>query len=375
MIKHIKIENYRLFEEFETDSLARVNLVVGNNNSGKSSLLEAVHLLTSDDIRASVIYILHSRGEMVAGFIDGTARQIDGYQISQLFYTRQIKLGQQIRITSSAPQGANFKITLHEFAVERVDDGNALPAYASGTEYDLTLSRSYPGGLAAEQNGHQGNIITESLRLGEDGLLLYDPHNPRNRGGITQPKGKSKLLTTSYTGYDELARMWDMITLTPKEDRVVEALQILEPAVDRLSFTSRRTANSGILLRLKGQSEPIPLGSMGDGMRRILAIITSLVTVEDGTLLIDEIDTGLYHGAQVDMWRLVIETAVKQNAQVFATTHSWDCVKAFQEALDQSSDPTLGSLIRLEKHDAQMVAIPYSANELDIAVAQGIEVR
>lgn len=375
MIKHLKIENYRLFAEFETDSFARVNLVVGNNNSGKSSLLEAIHLLTSDDIRASVIYILHNRGEMVAGFIDGTARQIDGYQISQLFYTRQIKLGQYISIESSAPQSANFKITLHEFAVERVEASNAPQAYASGTEYDLTISRSYPGGHTAEQHGHQGNPITESLRLGEDGLLLYDPRFPRNRSGITQPKGKSKLLTTSYTGYDELARMWDMITLTPKEDRVVEALQILEPTVERLSFTSRRTANSGILLRLRGQSEPIPLGSMGDGMRRILTIITSLVTVEDGTLLIDEIDTGLYHGAQVDMWRLLIETAVKQNAQVFATTHSWDCVKAFQQALDQSSAPTLGRLIRLEKHDSQIVAIPYSANELDIAVTQGIEVR
>ena len=375
MIKHLKIENYRLFAEFETNSFARVNLVVGNNNSGKSSLLEAVHLLTSDDLRASVFYILHNRGEMVAGFIDGAARQIDGYQISQLFYTRQVKLGQYISIESSAPQSANFKIALHEFAVERIEDCNAPQAYASGTEYDLTISRSYPGGHTAEQHGHQGNTITESLRLGEDGLLLYDPRFPRNRGGITQPKGMSKLLTTSYTGYDELARMWDMITLTPKEDRVVEALQILEPTVERLSFTSRRTANSGILLRLRGQSEPIPLGSMGDGMRRILTIITSLVTVEDGTLLIDEIDTGLYHGAQVDMWRLVIETAVKQNAQVFATTHSWDCVKAFQQALDQSSDPTLGRLIRLEKHDSQIVAIPYSANELDIAVTQGIEVR
>lgn len=375
MLNHLKIENYRLFDKFETDSFARINLIVGDNNAGKSSLLEAIHLLTSDDIRASVFYILHNRGEMVGGFSDGTARQIDGYQISQLFYSRQIKLGEYISIKSFLPQPVNFKMTLQEFAVERIEDGNVSQAYAGGTEYDLTMSRSYSGNHTLEHHGHQGNTITESLRLSEGGLLLYDPRFPRNRNGVMPPKGKSKLLTPYFIGYDELARMWDMITLTPKEERVVEALQILEPAVDRLSFTSHRTANSGILLRLRGQSEPIPLGSMGDGMRRILAIIASLVTVEDGTLLIDEIDTGLYHGAQVDMWRLVIETAVKQNAQVFATTHSWDCVKAFQQALDQFGDPTLGNLLRLEKHGAEIVTVTYSSNELDIAVEQGIEVR
>jgi predicted ATP-dependent endonuclease of OLD family len=83
---------------------------------------------------------------------------------------------------------------------------------------------------------------------------------------------------------------------------------------------------------MRGQRDPIPLGSMGDGMRRILTLAMCAVNVENGFLLIDEIDTGLYYEVQADMWRLILETAQRLDVQVFATTHSWDCVSAFQEA-------------------------------------------
>ena len=114
---------------------------------------------------------------------------------------------------------------------------------------------------------------------------------------------------------------------------------------------------------------------MGDGMRRVLATVASLVSVGNGTLLVDEIDTGLYYGVLTDMWRLILETSARQNAQVFATTHSWDCVRAFQQALSNTTDPNSGCLIRLEKNDDKIEAVSYSPRELDIAIRQGIEVR
>ena len=70
MLRDITIENYRLFREFSLTSLARVNLIVGTNNSGKSSLLEAVYLLTSEGARSSLVNILHERGELVPGSVD-----------------------------------------------------------------------------------------------------------------------------------------------------------------------------------------------------------------------------------------------------------------------------------------------------------------
>jgi predicted ATPase len=129
------------------------------------------------------------------------------------------------------------------------------------------------------------------------------------------------------------------------------------------------------LLKLREEKQPIPLSSMGDGMRRVLAVVASLVSVDTGTLLIDEIDTGLHYSILKDMWRLLFELSARGNAQVFATTHSWDCVRAFQEALKDASDRSIGRLIRLERTDDQVEAIGYAAHELDIAIKQGIEVR
>ena len=152
-------------------------------------------------------------------------------------------------------------------------------------------------------------------------------------------------------------------------------MQIIEPDVERINFTSRPISNSGILIKLHGQDEPIPLRSMGEGMHRILALAMAAVTVENGVLLVDEIDTGLHYQTQTDMWRLILEIAERLNVQVFATTHSWDCITAFQEALAQSEDSSVGKLFRLSRKDENIRAIEYTPDELSIAVRQSIEVR
>ena len=231
------------------------------------------------------------------------------------------------------------------------------------------------GYLNLEQSKPGGETSSVYLRLDEEGLLVSGRSSQPYLRQKPKQSRTSRLITTNYPGYDELAVLWDKITLTPKEAKVVEALQILEPKVKRISFTSRQTSNSGILLSLEGQSDPIPLGSMGDGMRRILAIVASLVSVDKGTLLVDEIDTGLHHTALKNMWQLIFKTAYKQDAQVFATTHSWDCVKAFQQAISEFKDPKIGRLIRLEQRGDEIVEVSYLADELNIAVDQGIEVR
>ena len=47
LIRDLTIKGYRCFEDFSMDGLTRVNLLVGNNNSGKTSFLEAVYLLVN----------------------------------------------------------------------------------------------------------------------------------------------------------------------------------------------------------------------------------------------------------------------------------------------------------------------------------------
>jgi AAA15 family ATPase/GTPase len=212
-----------------------------------------------------------------------------------------------------------------------------------------------------------GTFTVNSFLVTENGFIESSIPSPSEQN--------NKFITTDYIDYTEIAELWDQITLTPKEEQLLDALRILEPEVERISFTSAPASNNRILLKLKGRNAPVPLSSMGDGMRRMLALAASLVSSEKGALLIDEIDTGLHYKALTNMWRLIIETAKKLDVQIFATTHSWDCLAAFQQALTQTKEDDLGTVFRLERKNGQIDHVSYTGKELAVAVAHDIEVR
>ena len=117
--------------------------------------------------------------------------------------------------------------------------------------------------------------------------------------------------------------------------------------------------------------ERIPVGSLGDGIWRLLGVALALVRASGGVLLVDEIDTGLHYSVLVDMWRLVFETARKLDVQVFATTHSRDCYEALAAVTEP--DRTEISLQRIERGKAEAVA--FTELEIRQAAERGLEVR
>jgi AAA15 family ATPase/GTPase len=108
------------------------------------------------------------------------------------------------------------------------------------------------------------------------------------------------------------------------------------------------TRRGGFVLGLKDKSR-IPLGSLGDGMRRMLALAASLVCSRDSAMFTDEIDTGLHYSVMSDMWKLVIGRAIASNVQVFATTHSWDCIEGL--SLLCQDDPSIQNKVSVQKID------------------------
>lgn len=358
MFSEVKIKNFRLFSDFHITDLAQVNLVVGLNNSGKSSLLEAIYLLANQNEPATIFELLTRRGEMIVPPEVQRRGMRRGYQLSHLFFDHHLTYEERIEIT-----GTNIrKLRLDMFLIAGVQQRSLFDP----EDVDETLP-------------------TDQLILdyGEDKQFFFPVYGDEIvesrpsqfwRRSETPDSLPVHLVTTEYLDYERMAFLWDNITLTEKEANVVKALKILEPAVQRISFTSRRTSNSGILVKLDDPNIRVPLGNLGDGMRRVLAVIASLVNAENGILLVDEIDTGLHHTALEDVWNVVFETAATLNIQVFATTHSWDCVKAFSHALKARASE-VGKLFRVEREQQNVHAIAYQAEDLAIAMRQHIEVR
>jgi AAA15 family ATPase/GTPase len=351
MLSDLTIQNYRGFRDLHIDNLARVNLIVGMNNSGKTSLLEAIYLLVNqEEVQRSLVEFIHNRNDIdKLPKLSGDVNQFKfprflHEEIRNLFHGFKSNINCNIYIHSQQEHNLSFtiqkKLDNHNFNQE------ALEIICSeGSNSAITINLNADG-----TNIRQGNL----------------PH---------LQKKPSLLLANSNLNLQQLSELWNNILLTPKENKVVSALQILEPSVRRIGFTNSLNYHSGVLLKLDAYPEPIPLISMGDGMRRILTIAMASVTVENGFLLVDEIETGLYYEAQSDMWRYIFEIAQELNVQVFATTHSWDCIVSFQEALAQSENNSIGKLLRLSRQNNDTRAVEYNSNELLVAVRQGIEVR
>jgi len=107
---------------------------------------------------------------------------------------------------------------------------------------------------------------------------------------------------------------------------------------------------------------------------RLFGITLALANCRDGFLLIDEVENGIHYSVQQDFWRMMLRTAHENNVQVFATTHSWDCVRGFAQAAVENENVE-GVLVRLEKEEDGLRAVRYSERRLKIAADQRIEVR
>lgn len=168
--------------------------------------------------------------------------------------------------------------------------------------------------------------------------------------------------------------LWDAIALTESEDHVVSALRIIAPDVERISLIGDTAASRTVVVKSRGANRPVPLRGMGDGVNRLLGIALSLVSARDGVLLIDEVENGIHYSAQPKLWELIFREAHRLNVQVFATTHSWDCIEAFQEAAQQDEHEE-AALIRLNANEDRVSATIFSEQELSIVTREQIEVR
>jgi AAA15 family ATPase/GTPase len=176
-----------------------------------------------------------------------------------------------------------------------------------------------------------------------------------------------------------MIELFDRVVLTPDENLVTEALQTIETSIERIATVGAEKyrysgSRSGFVVRLANSDQRIPIGSMGDGIWRMLGLTLAIVNARNGVLLVDEIDTGLHFSAMSDMWKLIWKTAQRLNVQVFATTHNSDCWTSLAEIASAENPSEEGITIhRIEKGKSS--SIVFTERQVAIAAERGIEVR
>ena len=119
-----------------------------------------------------------------------------------------------------------------------------------------------------------------------------------------------------------------------------------------------------------GLSELVPLPAMGEGMTRLARILLGMSSVPGGVILVDEIEIGIHHSAMVGAWKAIGQAAERFDVQVFATTHSFECIQKAVEAFTPEGFRYFRTSIIKEKG-----AVSYEPEQVDLAVRISMEIR
>lgn len=363
MIKELTIEKYRGFNHFTIKGLQHINLFVGKNNSGKTSLLEAFYLFSMKNIDA-LATIATMRGECMQ--VDGDARS----DISHFFYGHTVTGQSSFTLTSDIGKCV-IDIVSRENMPEVISQ--SLASYP--IEWALHMKSTQEEMLQSEEMGIVALSAGKALLASRNNLQRMDSSFPLERmidSGI-------RFIAPGSLDGSALNTLWNQILLQGDEKLLVGALQILDPTVESIAFLLNTTtrssqAYSNIVIGFENGSKRLPLGTLGDGMRRLLAIILAVTCAKGGVLFIDEVDAGMHYSVMADLWRLIIQTAMKRDVQIFASTHSLDCLKGLAEACDDDNQ-SAASVALCAINPALSHATTYTGAEIKIAVQNEIEVR
>lgn len=358
------VKGFRGIEDLTVSRLGRVNLISGRNGVGKTSLLDAVRVYAARGHYSVLSGILRIREELVST-IDEDGNETFTPDWESLFFGRAVLPSTYISI-GPGTEDLQLSINVNERAFVR------QTSFFSEEFIEEDLR-----GLRIEYRTRVQNIPMNPF------------YNSRQRGRFWRDETElqsgilCEALGPGLPSNADVARFWYNVALTEDEKRAVDALNLIfSNRVDRVAIISDdrtsglRHGGHRAVAKVVGEERPVPLKSLGDGAVRLFSVALALANSRNGFLLIDEVENGIHYSLQRDFWKMVIQTAYENNVQVFATTHSWDCVRGFAWAAEETEEVE-GHLVRLFRHkkSSQVRAVEYSESDLKVVAEQGIEVR
>ena len=369
---NLTIKGFRGIRELTIPQLGRVNLITGKNNTGKSSVLEALQIFANNAAPWVILDILEFREE-VSGR-NGNRQHLSYLQgmtyLSALFCGFPAKLPEFKPIVILTETERRSKILEIEMDMASLagDDEEGYSWVTSGSP-NFDISNCELALVRKTESSRRLHRLSRFTRDSRSRRSLFS-------FGIDEPRIPC-VLADPYSGETTVAlvELWDDVVLTDLEREVVEALKIINPGIAAISMigTDRDGDARRAMVRSEEIPRPVPLRTFGDGMNRLLGIALSLVNAGGGLLLIDEFENGLHYSVQPDVWRMIFGLSQKLDIQVFATTHSRDTVEAFQKAAAES--PEEGTLIHLTSRNGESIPTVFTEEELAIITRDNIEVR
>ena len=370
------IENFRCFGGLTVEPLARVNLICGENNTGKTALLEALWLHSGPNSPDLGLRLNNFRG--IAGpdprrLLHDLFRNFDPQRTITLEakgdwnnYQRRLRIKSQSRGTEvfvpQVPdeQSLSGRVS-RETNVSVVSDTEIVLEYLDEHGKKFVSAGRWEISEAPLPDG----VPLVPFSLTSQGMAMSRANMPARPSGIF-------LSARHRNRPDEDVARFGNVVLEGEADSIVNCLKAVDSRIGRLETIA--AAPSPMIYAEIGIGRPVPMDFLGDGVGRLLSMALAFQEASNGTILIDEVENGLHHNALQGVWENLNRLSQRFNVQVFATTHSYECMVAARDAFTAAEQQDL-HIHRLNHIEGEVSATTYSFEALDFTLSYGAELR
>lgn len=349
-----KVENFKRFETFEMDNLGQFNLIVGDNNVGKSSVLEA--LMAELDVYTFLINLKY----VLFNF-----RKFNKLKDIYFYHYLNQQKGEKSGTARFQFNFSNQETVFRKVEISVVD------------KWHLTAKTNKP---------FDKNLPIEeqlALSFNADALLPYtNMRTPVSDNSSLSDEGFHAPYIPFQIFYDHsLAEYFDShIEVRPSiKKKLLNDLKTILPDIKDITQRSSVAEKSVLAVIREGVDATLPLGTFGDGFIKLFRILIEMQIHSGKRLMIDEIDTGIYYRRMKDFWKTIIRSARNNNVQLFATTHNEECIGLYAQVLEEEGIEFQkdSRIIHLEedKTTRQVKAYTFTYSEFDPALKVGSELR
>lgn len=334
-LRSFEVSGFKKFTDLKIDNIGQFNLIVGDNNVGKTSLLEALCINGSIDeflkSLANINYHVKRNQDLKKSFL----HQYFSFELNDF------------------PQKMIFKLFSNEDFLIRLTKVNANDIYGLRTGIDFDLTQEDFSGSPIEYNTADIN------RRPFDLTIPFIPF-----GALYQHE-----LTEEYSKYIQL--------FVDKKDDLISSLSNILKDVRNIEVNASYSSYPILLISEKGKNTLLPLATYGDGTVKLFRILLSLFATNYyyNRLMIDELDSGIYYDHLKDFIKSLLIVAKKQGKQIFATTHSKECIESFKAALEETGLQNEGRIIRLAETKTGIKAYTNTFEQFENSLLAESEIR
>ncbi len=351
-IKNINIKNFRGIDHLTIEDFSRVNVFLGQNNSGKTTMLEAIAMLMSmsnPDV-PQAINAVRAR-KPFSNFID----------VQYFFNNLDVTTPPEVKAELSDGSFRHLTLALSYVFDELADPKNEPQQQMGAVKYVNTLEMNFEIAKGTTRQSHKS-----WLRVNPQGFVVNrkvaDGYLENKRAWLTP----SDLMTSNLA--NDLAELFKR----NRKDTILALLKLFDTRINSIEILT-----DDIYIGFEGMSQMLSVSMMGDGLRRYLNIVASAANPLIDILLIDEIDNGLHYSVYKKLWQALFALAEASNKQIFVTTHSKETLghlnKMLEEHVEYQQELRIFTLEKTRLKGYQAYRLTY--NGLQEATANDIELR